>query len=389
MCRFIMMTVIRAILLTCLTASAHALQCTNALGQAVDWWVALKRPGLSVPDGGRCAGSTYLYMDDTMASFVRDECLECPTGNPLSASLDPIYSSPETTSYVTINDQPSSINETTRGMIDPELHAHAKGVLAFDREGGLWLTHSTPEFPNAPSQPYAGIGGCSASGECGAQHGQLRFGQSFMCVSLGLDVLDGLASAIRTAAPVIASWRLVPGVEMPGIRALVDGWESRAVGVMKISWHSFASVAGQGFLYSVKSPTPRGQAIYLYEEVIEPLLGDSLLVQSWSNVESECSRDGTAATMTVAELAFPEGTSWRAGFSDHSKWAVTVHGDIATVCMADLNRDGLDPEWSEGPDRPQSLRGGGATCLQHPTLWIAMREAVASTQPCVFATLQA
>ncbi|CAL5225124.1 g7902 [Coccomyxa viridis] len=263
-------------------------------------------------------------------------------------------------------------------------------MLAFDREGGLWLTHSTPEFPNAPSRPYAGIGGCSASGDCSAQHGQLRFGQSFMCVSLGLDVLDGLASAIKTAAPVIASWRLISGIEMPGIRALVNAWESRAVRVVrKVSWRSFASVDGQGFLYTVKSPTPHGQATYLYEEVLEPLLGDSLLVQSWSNVESECSRDGTAVTMTVAEMAFPEGTSWRAGFSDHSKWAVTGHSDIAMVCMADLNRDGLDPEWSEGPDRPQSLRGGGATCLQHPTLWAAMRGAIASTQPCVFASSEA
>ncbi len=379
-----LMKTLSAIVLTCLIAPARALQCVDALGKAVDWWIALKRPGLSIPDGGPCPGSTYMYMDDTRDSFARGECLENPVGNPLSASLDPIYSSPMT-SYVIINDQPSSINETTRGMIDPELHAHAKGVLAYDREGGLWLTHSTPEFPNAPREPYTGIGACSASGECGPQHGQLRFGQSFMCVSLRPDVLDSLASGLAIAAPVVASWRMVPSEDMPGVRAIVDAWESRAVVAARIvDWRSFASVAGQAFLHTVKSPTPRGQATYLYEEIIEPVLGDSLLVQSWSNIASECSRSDTEATMTVAGLSFAEGTAWRAGFSDHSKWAVTVHDDIATVCVTDLNRDGLDPEWSEGPDRPQSLRGGGATCLRHPYLWSAITGAITSTQPCVY-----
>ncbi|CAK0766686.1 hypothetical protein CVIRNUC_003384 [Coccomyxa viridis] len=319
-----------------------------------------------------------------MKSFVREDCLEDPIGNPLSASLHPIYSSRET-SYVVINDQPSSINATASGMIDPELHAHAKGVLAYDREGGLWLTHSTPEFPNAPTGPYTGIGGCSASGECGAQHGQLRFGQSFMCVSLELDRLDSLASGLAIITPVLASWRLGPERAMPGVQALIDAWESRAVPAGRnIDWRDFESMAGQVFQSIVKSPTLRGQATYLYEEVIEPLLGDSLLVQSWSNIASECSRSSTEATLTIAELSFADGTSWHAGFSDHSKWAVSVHDDVATVCVTDLNRDGLDPEWSEGPDRPQSLRGGGATCLQHSALWLAMRDAIASTQPCVY-----
>ncbi len=174
---------------------------------------------------------------------------------------------------------------------------------------------------------------------------------------------------------------------MPGVQALVDAWESRVCacrqerGLARLSrpWPGRASSS------IVKSPTLRGQATYLYEGVIEPLLGDSLLVQSWSNIASECSRSGTEATLTVAELSFlADGTSWHAGFSDHSKWAVSVHDDVATVCVTDLNRDGLDPEWSEGPDRPQSLRGGGATCLRHPALWLAMRGAVAATQPCVY-----
>ena len=373
-----------AILLTCVIASASALQCSDALGNAVDWWVALKRPGFSLPDGGPCPGSTYMYMDDTMDAFVRRDCLEAPIGNPLSASLHPIYSSQET-SYVMINDQPSSINATASGLIDPELHAHAKGVLAYDHGGGIWLTHSTPEFPNAPTGPYTGICGCSASGECGAQHGQLRFGQSFMCVSLDLGVLDELASRLAIIAPVLASYRLGADGTMPGVQALVEAWESRVLPAGRyVDWRTFASMARQGFQHIVKSPTLRGQATYLYEGVLEPLLGDSLLVQSWSNIESECSHSGTVATMTVAELAFLDGTSWHAGFSDHSKWAVSVHDDVATVCVTDLNRDGLNPEWSEGPDRPQSLRGGGATCLRHSALWLAMRGAVAATQPCVY-----
>jgi deoxyribonuclease-2 len=51
---------------------------------------------------------------------------------------------------------------------------HTKGVIAFDDNTGFWLVHSVPKYPPYPaSRKY----GYPATGE--------KFGQSFLCVSIG------------------------------------------------------------------------------------------------------------------------------------------------------------------------------------------------------------
>ena len=51
---------------------------------------------------------------------------------------------------------------------------HTKGVIAFDDNTGFWLVHSVPKYP---PYPESGKYGYPATGE--------KFGQSFLCVSIG------------------------------------------------------------------------------------------------------------------------------------------------------------------------------------------------------------
>ncbi len=51
---------------------------------------------------------------------------------------------------------------------------HTKGVIAFDDNTGFWLVHSVPKYPPYPASEQYGY---PATGE--------KFGQSFLCISIG------------------------------------------------------------------------------------------------------------------------------------------------------------------------------------------------------------
>lgn len=58
---------------------------------------------------------------------------------------------------------------------------HSKGMVVANNSSGLWLVHSVPKFPQLPYQnnnsyTYPKTG--------------LKFGQSFLCMSMTADELD-------------------------------------------------------------------------------------------------------------------------------------------------------------------------------------------------------
>lgn len=74
--------------------------------------------------------------------------------------------------YLLYNDQPP------HGAAS-ELKGHTKGVVMANASGGFWLIHSVPHFPLSLEQyayPKSGT----------------HFGQSFLCLSLGLEALNSV-----------------------------------------------------------------------------------------------------------------------------------------------------------------------------------------------------
>ena len=81
---------------------------------------------------------------------------------------------------------------------------------------GFWLQHSAPKFP----QPAAGS---SARNYSGVAPSQQVFGQHFLCLSLDVPGVETVAATLRTAFPLVFSWRL-PGAlrsTLPQVHALL------------------------------------------------------------------------------------------------------------------------------------------------------------------------
>lgn len=73
------------------------------------------------------------------------------------------------------NDEPTNYNTVS-------LMGHAKGIVMGDNKTGFWLVHSTPKFPQLPYQKNSYAYPKTA----------LKFGQSFLCISMAADELDSI-----------------------------------------------------------------------------------------------------------------------------------------------------------------------------------------------------
>jgi deoxyribonuclease-2 len=63
-----------------------------------------------------------------------------------------------------------------------EMFGHTKGVVGAGKEGGFWLVHSVPHYPTLSETEYA------------YPRTGLRFGQTFLCLSLQPSQLNILGS---------------------------------------------------------------------------------------------------------------------------------------------------------------------------------------------------
>lgn len=60
---------------------------------------------------------------------------------------------------------------------------HCKGVLATDNTSGFWLVHSVPGFPSFPASSIV-------------WNASTIYGQSFLCSSVNISVVDGIAKQV-------------------------------------------------------------------------------------------------------------------------------------------------------------------------------------------------
>ena len=321
-----------------------AVGCKDESGNPVDWFVVLKYPN----------SANYAFTDSRTASLgIRKSpfTLDSQTEGAVAATLKDIYSSSDA-GYLQYNDDwPDDHKHGTGG--------HAKGFFGFDSDGGFWLIHSVPRFPNFVSEgSYQGL-----------PEEEYKYGQSMLCISTGLDGLDTAARQllIGYAWTYGSSLPGELGTTMPNMQLLAssdrgDYGDSGSETIMTNAHNTFRTF--------YKSPK---WGKYLYEDMVEPHYDANMLWETWMNGINPdptfCRPDYDYNSINIRYVSVA-GEVWKET-QDHSKWGVADCGGSHAVCIGDINRQ-----------QSQNHRGGGTTCFQNYDLWGAFQDVVYKFDQC-------
>ncbi|KNC46493.1 deoxyribonuclease II family protein [Thecamonas trahens ATCC 50062] len=347
-----------ALALVLVSKSAYGrLQCMGEGGNAVDWWAAVKTPIESASNDPNVAtGTAYAYTDAVMNAkslVLTGESLATDKSSSLWSTLAQVYgSSQNSVGYMMFNDEtPSGAKSGTK--------AHQKGVVAFDGDGGFWLIHSVPRFPNTYADGYEGF-----------PANEDKYGQSFLCISFSLSSINDVGALLYMSRPNVYDSNLPSSFNLPNIAAVIAGdYNSTAGYVVK----TMTSVGGAQFTAFSKN---RQWDMDLYEDLVAPTLGSDLYVESWQNgvgkLPTYCRPQYPYNVYNIATMAVgtPSGGEimWKET-QDHSKWAVTVTDQF--VCIGGINRQ-----------HGQRVRGGGTLCHNSPSLFAAFNSSIQTIEPC-------
>jgi len=316
--------------------------CLNPSGNPVDYWYIFKYPG----------GLNYAYADSedkTIKHMSRDTLGEA--SSPLSQTLSQAYHASESTAHAFWNDE----HPGSKTVDSP--WAHAKGAVAFDAQGGFWLTHSVPNFPNTLNQ-----------GPTHAwDHASTKYGQNFLCITVGVAALQQMGEAMLVNKVSVYDTKASADAirAVPNFQQWTDP-DSRGPSADSSKVLKVQSAGGTQFVVFAKS-AHFGKD--LYDSLVAPTLQASLITETWmngrGNLPSTCNSNYQVLNSKSVEIG---GHSW-SDSTDHSKWAVTHDGTV--LCMGDINRQS-----------GQFSRGGGVVCIQDSKLGNQLKVAVQSGQNC-------
>jgi len=137
-----------------------------------------------------------------------------------------------------------------------------KGVMAADANGGFWLVHSVPKFPDLGPASFT----WTAS---------TIYGQSFLCVSLDTDGVENAATALEYQDPNFYDSAIPKALAStyPTLSALYGGAREKGSSVATIT-----SAGGTSFTSFSKDGT-WGQD--LYDDLVEPTLKQAFEWETW------------------------------------------------------------------------------------------------------------
>ncbi|XP_068447696.1 deoxyribonuclease-2-beta-like [Clinocottus analis] len=330
---------------------ASKVKCIDDNGKAVDWYIIY-----TYPNGKD--GLSYLYMDESTNGWkVSNEAINSTSvflANTLRPLLDFYDRKTEDFGYMLYNDQPPRIRPARKPYPAPSSFGHSKGVVMLDKKTGVWLSHSTPQFPEYRSKDF-----WPNSGNINAQ--------TFMCVTysyeefkeIGLQLMyihaysydHDIPTTFHNELRCVAKRDCYPKNE-PWFRA-----------------KTLTSMSGRKFPSFAKY-TRFGDD--LYSGLLVNYLKPNLYVKTWGKMRdplsSNCSFSIPHHVYNVKKVKLP----YRKHFLDtvdHSKWCVTPKGDW--TCIADMNRE-----------TSQMKRGGGAICIKDVTVARAFRNIIISYELC-------
>jgi len=329
-----------AAMLVLAASPAAAMGCRNEQGEPVDWWAAFKFSN----------SYNYAYVDADSRGGLESSPhqLSDASSGAVSHTLQQLYGGAP--SYAFYNDEPPN------GAKASSTFGHTKGALGFDDDSGFWLIHSTPRFPDNTPSSYQGF-----------PANEVKYGQSFLCVSYGVGTFDDIGSLFQENRPKFYATQLDSSVKgnLPHLADAFSGTYDRSANLLT---KSLQSSSGMGFTLFGKT---RAWGQDLYNQGVSPYFQDDTYVESWMNgvgpLPTYCKPQYNYDTFDI-RLVNITGTTLKET-QDHSKWAITASQEI--VCIGDINRQ-----------HGQLGRPGGTSCFQHDELWHSLKMGILSADSC-------
>jgi len=297
------------------------IKCIDNNGGAVDYWVTYKLPKLS---GAYASGLGFAYMDESSSQFsVSSSNIDTPNTF-LARTLNQLYKNTSKIGYILWND------ETPDGHTDSS-HAHAKGLLVFNGNGGFFLRHSVPLFPPKRHDSFS----YPATGTI--------YGQTMLCLNLDITNINDVAGQFLVNFPLVYDSSIPPDLaKYKNLLTLAGGGHdtSKTNSVIKIKTKKGLSVTD-----FAKSKAWNND---LWDALVAPTVGSSFNVETWGRplMPSTCSTYQVLNVKDVKINAQVDFTETK----DHAKWGVSQTG--STTCIGDINRM-----------TSQRNRGGGTSCF--------------------------
>uniref|UniRef100_A0A183J8E5 Deoxyribonuclease II n=1 Tax=Soboliphyme baturini TaxID=241478 RepID=A0A183J8E5_9BILA len=263
-------------------------------------------------------GTAFLYLDASMTEWTNTQKSVSSPDNNLALTLQQYYSNREnkTVLYLLYNDQ---FNETSNKF------GHTKGLLLFDENTGFWIVHSVPHFPNPIKYEWPSTA--------------TTYGQSVLCITFGIDSLEGITKQLFFNRPGIFSSN-VPAKfvrKFSFLPMILVGEFPKAAPYSSTVY--LKSLAGKEFVSFAKSKRWHNE---LYADQVAETLKSSLYVETWrngpGNLPSSC--EGKYNVLNIQTIKLPSEVEFLTN-RDHSKWAVSKVGrsnNSKWVCIGDINR---------------------------------------------------
>nr|XP_054608258.1 deoxyribonuclease-2-alpha isoform X2 [Nothobranchius furzeri] len=295
-------------------------------------------------------GLSYMYMDESTKGWtLSTKEISRRTGslgNTLKPLLDFYDKKTEGFGYILYNDQPPDKYNA------PSSFGHSKGVVMLDRQTGLWLSHSTPKFPEYRSKHF-----WPQSGNTNAQ--------TFICVSfpynqfriIGLQLMYIHAYSFDSELPKTFPEEL-RCVAQRSCLPRREPWSSVQMLTSTMGRH-FTSFAKYGRFKDD-----------LYSGLIVDHMSQDLYVKGWGKMRSPLLSNCTLPhhVYNIKEVRFRRGGAF-SDTQDHSKWCVT--SDDSWACIADMNRE-----------ESQMTRAGGAICTDDSAVGKAFGALISKFDEC-------
>jgi deoxyribonuclease-2 len=314
-------------------------------GQPVDWWFLYKVPRLAASAQGSAAtGYEYVYYDPHAQKVAPSPNQLTDGRGALDLTLQSVFAQPSaTTGWLLYNDEPpASAHRSVSSTL-----GHTKGVLAFDTASGtaFWLLHSWPKYP-AP-----GVAGLPTP----------DFGQTFLCVSLTLDVARQIATQMRGCQQ--------PEVYLPRLPKTLDTGDplyalAQPMDPAVAGDSSVLEVATRGHMPFKVIAKNRHWGKDFWSDLVGPTLHADMDDETWIRgpIPPVLDSDHVHRTYDIKYIDLhPLGAPWAwPETKDHAKWGITLGTDW--VCVGDLNRM-----------ISQDKRGGGTIAFRNTAVWSALK----------------
>ncbi|XP_039635513.1 deoxyribonuclease-2-beta-like [Perca fluviatilis] len=350
--------------LLCWSADGQRVTCRDHNNGEVDWYIIYKAPKLK---DIKTDGLEYIYIDSKgkkkETSKDHNKLINAADGvlaNTLRPILKPIKSMTDNFGFITYNDQPPGCNAFAT-------FGHSKGVVMMDKTTtGVWLSHSTPQFPFKRDQN-------KFYPTSGAKHAQ-----TFICVTfnykefkdIGQHLLDIAAFPFDHHIPTGFHEQLIKVTEKDLKENPPGGKISDLTSPGQQAFVTFAKKLYEGEIFTVE---PRFDGdLYL---TIAEHYQTNVRVQTWGcqdgRERSYCGKNRKVINIeSVKPNLGNREVKWKAS-NDHSKWCVAEDNNNDLICIADVNRAVT-----------QYKRPGGALCFRHKEASKLFEDVIDKTELC-------